>query len=116
MNKRQIEETTARCVSILVCYHNNENQQERQAVLNDDVRTVATSLLKSNSRQRNVLEQVLGPLALELTTRYGPDLGSKLNADFLAVFESHFALAIPESLKGQGDLVFPMHMSSIDSQ
>jgi hypothetical protein len=88
INERQMQETVARCVSIMVFYHNSKKSQraEMVVVLIDDAQAVAGWASEAAMEEPEVRERLFRPVTSELVARYGEDVGMSLSADFQHAF------------------------------
>ncbi len=90
--ERQIQETIARCVSIVVFFHNSQKTPKMKSMMVAEVRTIAGWAEELGMCGMAADEQILFPVELELIARYGPVVGRRLNAEFAKAFK---ALAVP---------------------
>ena len=86
--ERQIQETIARCVSIMVYFHNEERTPKVKAMMIAEVQTVVGFVgeLGLGLGSREVEERIVIPVEGELLTRYGHEVGRRLNAEFVSAF------------------------------
>jgi hypothetical protein len=87
--ERPIQETIARCVSIMVAYYNSGPNERATREMIADVRAVAEATKGFSLGIRQTVEQILHPVEAEIFARYGHELGSWLNSQFLTAFESY---------------------------
>ncbi len=85
--ERQVQETIARCVSIVVFFHNSQKTPKMRAMMVAEVRTVAGWVEELGMCGMAAGEQILSPVELELIARYGPVVGRKLNSEFAKAFK-----------------------------
>jgi hypothetical protein len=84
--ERKFKETVARCVSIMVCYHNSDESPDAEQVMVQDVRAIVDWVAKEAVGKRKTRSRILRPLTSELVSRYGDDVGGRLSDEFQAVF------------------------------
>jgi hypothetical protein len=84
---RVIEETIARCVSAMVCYHNSERSVEASESMRSDVQAIA-ALVTSWRLDADECDDVLNCVRHELLARYGHEAGRRIFAEFDEVFET----------------------------
>jgi hypothetical protein len=87
-SERAIQETIARCVSIIVAYYNSGPNERATREMIDEIRAVAEDATSFSLGIRETVEQILHPVEAEIFARYGHELGSRLNSQFLMAFES----------------------------
>ena len=83
----EIQEAIARCVSILVCYHNADRSRHTTLTMIAEARAVAAWTRELSLGPGETDERILRPLEAEMIARYGHELGSRLNHEFLKAFE-----------------------------
>jgi hypothetical protein len=86
--ERQAQEIIARCISILVAYHNGERTPEATAMMAAKVQAVAIWVDELDFSIGETDEQVLRPVEAELLARYGHEAGVRISREFLEAFES----------------------------
>jgi hypothetical protein len=79
--QRQFQEAVARCVSIMVFYHNSERTPDSLGLMRSEIREVA-GLIAALARPDEDPYQVDLPVEGELMARYGHEVGPRLFADF----------------------------------
>jgi hypothetical protein len=84
VTERQIQETIARCVSLMVFYHNSEKSAQLSDDLADQARAVAGWASEANFGETEAGERIFRPVASELVARYGEGVGCRLRDEFLA--------------------------------
>jgi len=85
--QRQYQEAVARCVSIMVFYHNGERTSSSLRRMRSEVKDVAgtvAGMAQPDEDPYRVDLHVEG----ELVARYGQELGSHLFADFQKAYET----------------------------
>jgi hypothetical protein len=92
--KREIQETLAWCVSIMVFHHNTRSTQGAAEVLLEDVRLVARWVQESDITHDEFIAHLMVPLKIELESRYGKAVGRMLHEEFFAAYSSD-PLAFP---------------------
>jgi hypothetical protein len=90
--RRQVEETVARCVSLMVCYRNSRGSPRAGALMAADARAVA-GWAKENIAGGDVDGDILRPVRAELVARYGPVAGAGLYGVFVRAFAAGTAAA-----------------------
>jgi hypothetical protein len=80
--EREIQETVARCVSVMVFYHHSKKSSQTTALLADEVRRIAEWTATAKLDASFAHERIFKPFSRELITRYGDDVGAKLTAEF----------------------------------
>lgn len=86
--EREIQETIARSVAIMVCFHNSEKTKRAGAMMVSEVQTVAGMVLELDLGVGETDDCILRPVEQELLMRYGHEVGPRLNTEFLKAFES----------------------------
>jgi hypothetical protein len=86
--ERQAREVIARCISILVAYHNGERTPDATAMMATKVQAVAIWVDELDLSVDETDEQVLRPVEAELLARYGHEAGVRISREFLDAFES----------------------------
>jgi hypothetical protein len=92
-NERQVRETVARCVSIIVYYHNCGRAPKTTTAMIADVRAVADLVARLELGTDEIDELILRPVEAELRARYGHELGFRLNNEFVGAFEGTGSLS-----------------------
>jgi hypothetical protein len=90
-NERPIQETIARCVSIMVAYHNSGPTEGAAREMRAEIRAVAEAARTFSLGIQETVEKILRPVESELFARYGHELGSRMNAQFQMAFEARRA-------------------------
>ncbi len=85
--ERQTQETIARCVSIVVFFHNSQKTPKMKSMMVAEVRTIADWAEELGMCGMAADEQILLPVEAELIARYGPVVGRRLNAEFAKAFK-----------------------------
>ena len=85
---RQFQEVVARCVSVMVFYHNDEKTPKARATMVAEVQTVVGFFRELGLGVREVDEHIMTPVEAELVARYGREAGGSLNAEFVRAFET----------------------------
>lgn len=107
--ERKFKEAVARCVSIMVCYHNSEKTPDAERVMVQDVRAIVDWVEAEAVGKRKTRSRILRPLASELVNRYGDDLGGRLSDEFQAVFGLPPARPRASGRRGVGATVAGAH-------
>lgn len=84
--KRAIEEAAARCVAIVVLYHNSPKSHRVEELFVDDVRSIARWASELAMSERETEQKLFRPLRSELVARYGEELGADLRSGFLRAY------------------------------
>jgi len=77
----------AKCVAILVFYHNGERTRAARTGMVADVQVVADEVASLDLKMSETDERILRPVETELFARYGHEVGSRMNTEFLMAFE-----------------------------
>ncbi len=85
--ERQIQETIARCVSIVVFFHNSRKTPKMRTMMVAEVQAVARSAEELGMGGTATDERILLPVESELLARYGAVVGRRLNAEFAKAFK-----------------------------
>jgi hypothetical protein len=80
---REVLETIARCVSIMVWYHNSEKTPETSAMMTADLRQVAAWLAEQRLDHSEIENRIVDSVASELLIRHGYDIAPGLYNVFL---------------------------------
>ncbi len=88
-NRDPIEERIARCVSIIVKYHDQSRTRQSTLWMVGEVQTVANEIAALDLKIREVDEQLFRSVEAALIARFGPELGVRLTAEFLKAFEGY---------------------------
>jgi hypothetical protein len=88
--QRQIQEATARCVSLMVYYHNGEKTTKTRGLLTAEIRAVGESVRGLDFGDG---EGILRLVESELRARYGSEGGGRINAEFVRAFDGFAVLA-----------------------
>ena len=84
--ERQIQELIARCVSIVVFFHNSPKTSKMRTMMVAEVQAVARSAEELGMGDRAKDERILLSVESELLARYGQEVGRRLNAEFARAF------------------------------
>ena len=84
--KKEVMGVIARCVSIMTAYHRSDQTAHSKAVMVAEVHAVADRVKGLNLMSGDGL--ILGSVEGELIARRGPEVGSRLNGEFVGAFES----------------------------
>ena len=85
---RLIEETVARCVSIMVYYLGSGRSTQSRGVMTNEVQSIARWATGLGLSSQAIHERIVRPVKAELIARYGSEVGERLYNEFLRVFES----------------------------
>ena len=85
--ERQIQEMIARCVSIVVFFHNSQKTPKMRAMMASEVQAVARSVEEAGLGGMAADERILLPVESELLARYGQEVGRRLNAEFARAYK-----------------------------
>jgi hypothetical protein len=83
---RQIEELVARCVATLVYYQNLPQNRHALILLKAELRATASGVAELGLGAPQVAQRLLRPVEAELVSRYGPEHGGLLAAEFVRAF------------------------------
>jgi hypothetical protein len=89
---RVIEETIARCVSAMVCFHNTERSPDSHESMRIEIRAIG-DLVCSWQLDDDGWETILDRVRRELLVRYGRETGDRIVTEFAAAFEQDRILA-----------------------
>ena len=81
-DERQLRETIARCVSIVVFYHNTERTPDSAERMAAEIRSVARAVAGMGDEADQL---VFRPIEIELMARFGPELGPRVVSEFLSI-------------------------------
>lgn len=81
-DERQLQETIARCVSILVFYRNTEQTPDSTDRMAAEIRS---ELREFAGMKTEVDRLVFRPIELELMARFGPEMGPRVVSEFLSI-------------------------------
>lgn len=85
--ERQIEETVARCVGVMVYYHNAGRAPGAAGLMTAEVQSLAACFAEMGLKPSEAEARVHRPVEAELAARYGPELGPKLGRLFREAFD-----------------------------
>ena len=101
MTDRQFQEIVARCVSTMVYYHNCERSRRNDAQLIAEVQDIAGTVKELVANAAEVSARIVRPVDAELTTRYGPEAGTRLFQRFVEAFDVPRAAGAPRRQAGK---------------
>jgi hypothetical protein len=84
--EREVLETIVRCVSIMVCYHNEPTEEARRQMV-EEIGIVAARVTEGLNFPRGEAEAFLGQVDQELYDRYGAEVGTRLTDEFAEAFQ-----------------------------
>jgi hypothetical protein len=96
--ERQLQETVARCVSIMVYYYNTPRAPETKERMIAEVKLVAAWDIELDLSPGDTDRHIFRPVEGELLARYGPEVARGLHAEFLDAYEGF----CPSSLNPEG--------------
>src|SRR5262245_4982190 len=79
---RQVQETIARCVGIIVYHRNGETTAKAKALMVAEVQAVAASVHEMGWEPGRIVRGV----EVELVARYGPQVGARVHDEFVRAF------------------------------
>jgi hypothetical protein len=85
--EREIQETVARCMSIMVRFRGSERTPRADEEMHAEVALVAGWNAEAGLGASETHDRILRPVASELLDCFGYELGPRLNAIFLEAFE-----------------------------
>jgi hypothetical protein len=85
---REIQETIARCVSVVVFYKNSEKTQRADQLMSEEVQTLAGQVRDLGLDIRKADDLILAPVERELLVRYGHEVAPRLYGKFAEAFDS----------------------------
>jgi hypothetical protein len=71
-------------------------------VMNAEIQAHMAWTLEMGLRPDETAEQILRPVEVELISRYGHHVGTRLNMEFLKAVEA-FEMSLPTAVRGQGN-------------
>ena len=86
--ERALCETVARCVGIIVYYHNAERTARSGRRVASEIREAVGWLADAGLDHRAMDDKVIEPVEGELMARYGHELGFRLNREFVRAFDA----------------------------
>ena len=95
--ERQVQEAIARCVSLMVFYHNGEKTTKTRGLLTAEIRAVGESVRGLDFGDETSGQGILRLVESELRDRYGTEGGGRINAEFARAFDGFAALAPAET-------------------
>jgi hypothetical protein len=96
--EREIQEMIARCVSIMVFYHNSGKTAHSEDQMAAEIGAVAHSV-KQWPSGNDPCGRILDSVNAEMIVRYGSELGVRLDGEFYKAFED-------------ADVPIPIHLPS----
>ena len=87
INGDPLHEAAARCFSILRRYHQAERTAAAKALMAAEVATLVGWLLEIRLPAGAAERGILDPVEDHLLTRYGHEVGRRLNGEFIEAFE-----------------------------
>ncbi|MDR3632870.1 MAG: hypothetical protein P4L84_03485 [Isosphaeraceae bacterium] len=90
---REVEETIARCVGIMVFYRNSGRTTQSKSRMAAEIREVGGCVREWHSTN-GVVGRIVDSVKAELIARYGHELGVRLDGEFYMAFEGE-AVPIP---------------------
>lgn len=86
--ERQVQETIARCLNVMIRYHDDDRSAQRRALMVDEVHFMATVVKELGLSLLDTEERILQPLGTELLARYGYEVGPRIYAEFLQAYDN----------------------------
>ena len=90
-DERILQEAIARCVSILVFYHNCERTRDSLARAGSEIRAVANQFPTLEISPEEVERKITDSVREEMVLRYGHEVGPRISAQFADAFEGSLA-------------------------
>jgi len=87
--ENQVRETVAQCLDTMTRYYSGQRTRQSTVLMIAEVQAHAAWVAEMGLEPCEVVDRVLRPVEAELTARYGCELGTRLNADFLKAFEGY---------------------------
>ena len=84
--EREIQETIAKCVGIMVFYVNSRETRQAKTLMMAEVQAVAGLVKKWGLGGQATADSVFRPVEAELLARYGREEAGRLNAEFVGAF------------------------------
>ena len=86
--ERALSETVARCVGVVVYYYNVERTSRSRRVMSSEIGEAVGWLAGSGLDGRALDDAVVEPVEEELMARFGHEVGSRLNREFVRAFDA----------------------------
>jgi len=86
--ERQVQRTVALCMSIMNRYHDGRRSPQAKAAMVSEVQAVAAWVLDLDLDPGRIDERILRPVRAALVARYGHELGTRFEREFLTAFDS----------------------------
>ena len=86
LNDRTLQETIARCVSIMVYFRSSSRTPKARSFVLAEVQSIAAWVAGSDLTMDEIQGDLLEPLRVELVARYGGTIGNRLTAIFAEAF------------------------------
>ena len=90
---RSIQEITAQCISTMVFYHNCERSQKADKQMIAEIQAISSTVEELGISTSDIDERIIRRVDVELTARYGHELGARLFGMFIEGFEGRCAVA-----------------------
>jgi hypothetical protein len=85
--ERQIEETIARCIAIMVYYHNSATSRRANEAMAAEIEAVSAWILGVPLDPDEIARRILQPVEAGLIVRFGHEAGTRINTVFLTSFD-----------------------------
>lgn len=92
--ERQILETVAHCVGILIFYQNQGTTKRSRALMADELRSTVGWMVDLGVSDEALESLISEPVRAELLARYGPAIAFDLHAEFVQAIGSPQALRL----------------------
>jgi len=86
-DERLLQEAIARCVSIMVFYHNCERTRDSLARARSEIRGIARQFPTLGLTHHEIERTVTDAVREEMVTRFGHEVGPRLSDQFAEAFE-----------------------------
>ena len=96
--EREFHEATARCISIIVYFHNARRSETTRAAMTGEVQAIAQWITKLPASAGEAERRLFKAVDQELVARYDRSTANRLVAEFLIAFKSGAALSRPAPL------------------
>ena len=93
--EREFHEATARCVSIMVYFHNVRRSATTRAAMTGEVRVVVDWITQSQPGADAIERRLFKAVGDELVARYDRSIVNRLIAEFSKAFKSEEAMPRP---------------------
>ena len=90
---RSIQEIIAQCISTMVFFHNSERSQKADKQMIAEIQAISRTVEELGISTSDIDKCITPRIDVELTARYGHELGARLFGMFMEGFEGPCAVA-----------------------